>query len=192
MSRVFIGIGSNIDPDHKVTEAIRSLACTFRIVGISTVWRTKAIGKTPQPPFYNLVVEIETRMSPPQLKARVLRRIEDELGRRRSGDRYAPRTIDLDILLYGEHVVAADGLTIPAPDICARSFLAAGICELAPDLVLPGSKEPIRQIAQRLGQRGLEELPGFTRSLRELIRSAQPTGRGKLPPISGEDPREQV
>jgi 2-amino-4-hydroxy-6-hydroxymethyldihydropteridine diphosphokinase len=164
MVRVFLSLGSNVEPARCVREAVRRLRGVGRIVGISSVWRTEAIGSGPA--FYNAVVEVETEVGPRELKA-MLRRIEEEMGRRRDADKCAPRTIDLDILIYGEQVIEEEGLRIPDPDIQGRAFLARGIWELAPGLVLPGSGEAISQIVGRLDCREMEKLVEYTQTLRQ-------------------------
>jgi len=84
------------------------------------------------------VVEIETNFSPEELKYKVLRKIEKDLGRRRSRDKYASRTIDLDLILYDELIVKGDNFTLPDPQIAKRPYLAIPLYELNPALVLPG------------------------------------------------------
>ena len=98
MSRAFISIGSNIDPGKNVKEALCQLKKQVSIQAISTVYLTAPVSATSQPFFYNCVIEIATQLPPHELKRTVLRRIEDVLGRKRTDDKFAPRTIDLDLL----------------------------------------------------------------------------------------------
>jgi len=100
MARVFVGVGSNIDPAENVPAALRLLAKEVRVVATSLFYETLPLGRPEQPAFYNGVVEIATDLPPDDLR-QLLRRIETQLGRRRSRDPYAARTIDLDLLLYG-------------------------------------------------------------------------------------------
>ena len=175
MARAFIGVGSNINPEDNVRRALRLLARRVRLVAASTVYRTAAIGRPEQPPFYNCVVEIETAIPPVELKRQVLRGIEAELGRMRADDRYAPRTIDLDLIMYDDLVSRGDPV-LPDPDIERRPFLAAGIAELAPDLMLPGSGRPIAEIAAALPAPALHVLPEFTNLLRRDIEDERGPG----------------
>src|SRR5262245_46662957 len=99
MPRAFIGIGSNIAPEKNIREALRMLAKSARIISISTFYREPAIDRPSEPDFYNGVVAIETDLAPTTLKLKLLRKIEADLGRRRSADKYASRTIDLDLLV---------------------------------------------------------------------------------------------
>ncbi len=167
MARAFISAGSNIDPENNIRKAVRFLGEQTRILAISTVYVTEPIGGRPgQPLFYNCVLEIETGTPPLDLKRSVLRSIEEKLGRTRSDDRSAPRTIDLDLILYDDITMAGIDLTLPDPDILMRPFLAAALFELAPDLVLAGSKTRIADIAAGMLQRTLRPLESYTAMLR--------------------------
>ncbi|HMC12783.1 MAG TPA: 2-amino-4-hydroxy-6-hydroxymethyldihydropteridine diphosphokinase [Gallionellaceae bacterium] len=170
MARAFIGIGSNIDPAENVRFAIRSLARKTRLVGISMVYCTDALDRPEQPPYYNCVVEIETEALPSEVKHGVLHSIENSLGRKRSEDKYAPRTIDLDLIVYGDLVMDAEGIKLPAPEILERPFLAIPLFELAPDMVLAGYNQRIVEIASMLSQDRMKPLKDYTRQLREELR----------------------
>lgn len=169
MPRVFVAFGSNIAPETNVPRALDLLAATVRVVEVSTVYRTAPIGRPDQNPFYNGVFLIETGLEPRSLKFDLLRGIEGRLRRVRTADRYAPRTIDLDIALYGNLVVSEPDLAIPDPDITARAFLAAPLAELAPEMVLPGGSETLAQIAKRLDRGEMEPLGEFTSLLRRRV-----------------------
>jgi dihydroneopterin aldolase/2-amino-4-hydroxy-6-hydroxymethyldihydropteridine diphosphokinase len=175
VTRAFIGIGSNIAPEENIREALRRLAQSVRLVSISTFYREPAMDRREEPPYYNGVVAIDTDLPPATLKWEVLRPIEAVLGRRRSSDKYAPRTIDLDLLLYDDYVLSNDDLKLPDPDILKRAFIAIPLCELAPALVLPGSGVPIRQAAGQLATESMESLPEYTQQLRsELLGGQKP------------------
>jgi 7,8-dihydro-6-hydroxymethylpterin-pyrophosphokinase len=103
------------------------------------------------------------------LKRGVLRLIESELGRVRSRESYAPRTIDLDLLLYGNLVIHDRELCIPDPDIRVRPFLAVPLLELKPDLVLPDTDEPLASVRSASDRRGMEPVPELTRILRGIL-----------------------
>ncbi|MEO8331873.1 MAG: 2-amino-4-hydroxy-6-hydroxymethyldihydropteridine diphosphokinase [Gallionella sp.] len=167
MPRAYIAIGSNIDPAENVRAAIRCLARQTRITGISMVYCTGAIGRPEQPHYYNCVVEIETDVPPAELKYTILRRIENDLGRKRTEDKYAPRTIDLDLIVYGDLTLDAQDIELPDPEILERPFLAIPLFELAPDLVLPGYNRRIREIAAKLPQDEMEPLQDYAGLLRE-------------------------
>jgi len=169
MVRAFIGIGSNIEPAENVRAAIRTLARQTNLVGISTVYLTGAIGHPEQSPYYNCVVEIETEAPPAEVKYGILRNIENGLGRERTKDKYAPRTIDLDLIAYGDLTMDAEGIKLPDPDILERPFLAIPLFELAPDLVLPGYGLRISEIAAKLPQGGMKPLEDYARLLQEEL-----------------------
>ncbi len=167
MTRAFIGIGSNVDPAKNVRAAIRSLAQQTRLVGISMVYCTDALDRPEQSPYYNCVVEIETEATPAEVKHGILRPIENSLGRKRTGDKYAPRTIDLDLIVYGDLAMDAEGIKLPDPEILERPFLAIPLFELAPDIVLAGYGLRIGEIAAKLPQDGMKPLKDYVKLLRE-------------------------
>ena len=169
MIRAFIGVGSNIEPEENVREALRRLAQYTHLVSISTFYREPALGHLGEPDFYNGVVAIETDLSAVKLKWEVLRRIETDLGRSRSADKYASRTIDLDLLLYGDLVISSNELTLPDPDILSRAFVAVPLHELAPTLVLPGFEVPIRQVASGFVTETMQPLREYTRELQKEL-----------------------
>lgn len=175
MTRAFVSVGSNIDPAANTVRALRLLGREVRITNISTVYQTDALGKPESPPYYNCIVEIETETPPLRLKFEVLRRIETELGRERTGDKFADRTIDLDLILYDELVMNTENLTLPDPDISMRPFLAFSLLELTPGLVLPGSAKPVNEIAAALSREAMKPLEAYTAEIRkEIIHERKP------------------
>ena len=170
MARAFVSIGSNINPAENVRKAIHRLALQVRVVGISTVYLTEAEGRPEQPPYYNCVVEIETEARPVELKHQVLRRIEEDLGRERGEDKYAPRPIDLDLIVYDDLVMETSGLTLPDPQILHRPFLAVPLHELAPELTLSGLNRRIEEVAAGLPRGSMKPLESYTERLRRAIR----------------------
>ncbi|HEY3398003.1 MAG TPA: 2-amino-4-hydroxy-6-hydroxymethyldihydropteridine diphosphokinase [Armatimonadota bacterium] len=168
MARVFVAVGSNLEPERHVPEGLRRLSARVPLVAISTFYRTEPEGRPEQPAFYNGVVEVATDLSPRELKFDVLREIERQTGRVRAADRYAARTLDLDLLLYGDQQVQEPDLVLPDPDLARRAFLAAPLAELAPELVVPGDGRTTAQIAAAAPGR-LESLPEFTARLRKEI-----------------------
>ena len=108
-------------------------------------------------------------MEPVALKNDLLRPLEAQLGRIRSADAYAARTIDLDILLYNDIVCANDAITLPDPDIVERVFLCAGLLSLAPDLVLPGDHRPLRDRVDNEAHDNLAIDAAFSQSMKELL-----------------------
>ena len=132
----YIGIGSNVgDRVANCLQAIESLAEAGRIVSVSSLYYTEPVGFKPQEDFINAVVALETDRPPADLLA-VCHAIEERLERRRTV-RWGPRTIDLDILLYGDLVMNQPDLVIPHPLMAARKFVLAPLVEIAPDAVHP-------------------------------------------------------
>ncbi len=170
MVRAYIAIGSNIDPAANVRLALLSLANQAHLTGISMVYRTAALGRPEQLPYYNCVAEIETEMPPLQLKQTLLRTIENDLGRIRKADRFASRTIDLDLIVYGDQEVEDEGLRLPDPEIMERPFLAIPLYELAPDLVLAGSSRPIAEIVAKMEPGSMLPLEEYARELQEALK----------------------
>ncbi len=169
MARAFIAIGSNIDPETNVKNAVRLLAEHATITQISTVYRTLPLERPEQAPFYNCVVEIQTALSPRELKFQALRSIEAQINRQRTSDKYAPRTIDLDLILYEGLVLDESDLVLPDPEISRRFFLAIPLAELDPDLIIPGSDMFISDLAALLYQEEARPLLSFTAQIKEEI-----------------------
>lgn len=169
MSIAYIGVGSNIDPEENIMKAVTLLVRHVVITGISTFYRTKPLDRPDQPPFYNGVVRIDTGIGPKDLKNHIIKKIEKDLGRRRSADKSAPRTIDLDILVFDSLVVHDRDLHVPDPDIEKRPFLAIPLCELDQELILPGSDRPIREIAEQFKNHDMEPLTEYTEKLRRMM-----------------------
>ncbi len=158
-----------MNPEENLRTALLLLRHHATIRAVSTVYLTEPIGPPGQPPYYNCVLDLGTELQPLDFKKDVLRRIELKMGRTRSGDKYAPRPIDLDLIIYGEVVLATGELVLPDPDILRRPFLAASLEELAPDLVLPGSGIRISDAARRLSRQGMTPLGHYTERLRKDV-----------------------
>ncbi len=165
----FVSLGSNIEPERNLLLAVARLAEIGRLQAVSAVYQTPAIGPRPAPDFLNAAVLIGTNLPPEEIRLR-LRRIESDLGRVRSNDRYAPRTIDLDLCLLGNRVVETPELRVPDPDILTRPYLAVTLAELAPDFVHPETDETLAAIAERLRTgANLIARPDVSQALRQFI-----------------------
>jgi 2-amino-4-hydroxy-6-hydroxymethyldihydropteridine diphosphokinase len=159
VNQVLVALGSNIDSEHNLAEAVRRLASCCRLVAVSPVYETPPVGRVEQPNFLNAVVLIETDLTAAELKARVLQVIEREMGRVRTEDKNAPRTIDLDIALFGEQVLDLGPRHIPDPDILRYPHIAVPLADLAPAIRHPEDGRTLRQIAQSLPAVGLVSRP---------------------------------
>ena len=170
MARAFIAVASNIAPERNVRKGLRRLAQRVKVTALSTFYRSQPLGRPGQPAFVNGVAEIESSLRPRELKYRALRLLEAELGRVRTADKYAPRTLDLDLLVYEDWVISSPELTVPDPHIVSRPFLAIPLGELAPELALPGDGRTLREIAADLADHTMEPLKEYTEQLREDLR----------------------
>jgi 2-amino-4-hydroxy-6-hydroxymethyldihydropteridine diphosphokinase len=134
VTRVFVGIGANIGERE---QAIRTAAELIGARRLSSVRETDPWGLVDQPRFLNAAAELETALGARELLERLLE-IERQLGRVRGAQRWGPRTIDLDLLLYGSETIDEPGLAVPHPRLHERHFVLAPLLELEPDLVVPG------------------------------------------------------
>ncbi len=136
----YVGIGSNLgDREATIARALELLddPPALRLVRVATLRETAPVGNVDQPPFLNSVAALRTTLGPRELLDRLLA-IEQALGRVRTGERWGPRTLDLDLLLYGDAVIDEPGLAVPHPRLHERRFVLEPLHELAPDLHVPG------------------------------------------------------
>jgi len=176
LTTAYIGLGSNLgNKEDYIKNALNKLAEADQIesVRISDFIQTAPLGGENQPDYINAVAEIKTALSAQDLHSRLIE-IETSLGRRQEG-KWSPRTIDLDILLFGQNVINLPSLTIPHPQMHLRSFVLKGLCQLAPDLLHPVIKEPMHQLVDRLG--GADFM--FNPDLPQLVSIAGVIGVGK-------------
>jgi len=147
---VYIGLGSNLgDREATIRRALELLESDHTsVVAVSTLRETDPVGYVDQPRFLNGAAALQTELEPRALLDRLLG-VERELGRERSGPRYGPRTIDLDLLLYGQETISEPGLEIPHPRLLERAFVLEPLFELDEGLEVPG-RGPIRALLPRL------------------------------------------
>ncbi len=167
---MFVSIASNIHPERNIPDALERLARQVRILGISTFYRNSPLDRPEQPEYLNGVCAIQTKRAPRALKFECLRTIEAELGRVRTGDKFAARTIDLDIAVYGSVTLRETDLVVPDPEIYERPFLAWPLYELAPALVLPDSGRALAEVVRSFTKAGLTPEEPFTADLRKRLR----------------------
>lgn len=148
MKRIYLSLGTNLGHRETLLEqALERLAAEgLRLLRVSSVYETAPLERRDQPWFLNLVVEAETDLFPRMLLAR-LQRIERELGRRRLAPK-GPRTMDIDLLFYGEAVVRTPELEVPHPRLAERRFVLEPLAELAPDLRHPISRRTVREMLE--------------------------------------------
>ena len=138
LTRVYVGLGSNLDaPRTRIRRAVEAMAAlsATRLLQLSPLYRSPPMGPPDQPDYLNAVAEVETGLAPLALLD-VLQAIEQRQGRVR-GERWGPRTLDLDILLYGDRRISFPRLQVPHPGLLQRPFVLVPLADIAPRMVMP-------------------------------------------------------
>ncbi len=151
MTQVYVSIGSNIEPARHVRLAIDAMRDVFADIQLSPVYETEPVGFEGDN-FYNLVAGFDTEL-PVEEVLDQLHSIEDKFGRMREGERFVARTIDLDLLLFGQLTGEAHGTQLPRDEIERYAFVLRPLCDLAPELVHPLSGKRIEDLWQAFPQR---------------------------------------
>ncbi|NTV37100.1 MAG: 2-amino-4-hydroxy-6-hydroxymethyldihydropteridine diphosphokinase [Anaerolineaceae bacterium] len=141
--RAFLILGSNIEPEQNIPEAINRLQKMVVVQSVSNTWETRAFG-SPGPNFLNTALMIYTRNNAPDLKYNLIRPMEEFMGRVRTTDKNAPRTIDIDILIYDNEIMDES--------IWSRIFLAVPLAEIYPNLEHPVTCKRLWQVADEMRQ----------------------------------------
>ncbi len=150
MTRVYIALGSNLaNPLHQVQSALNALAelPQTTLIATSSLYRTPPLGPQDQPDYLNAVVALDTDLSAENLLDHT-QKIEQEHGRVRKDERWGPRTLDLDILLFGDEIINTERLTVPHYDMKNRQFILYPLAEIAPELRFPSGESLQSVIAQ--------------------------------------------
>jgi 2-amino-4-hydroxy-6-hydroxymethyldihydropteridine diphosphokinase len=148
--RVFVAAGSNIDPERNLARALGELRRGFPGVRFSSAYRNRAVGFVGED-FINLVAGFDTQLPLPALLER-LRAIETACGRPRAAPRWAPRSMDLDVLLYGDLVCDEPAVRLPRPDLLKRAYMLGPLAELAPEVMHPTAQLAIGELWRRFDQ----------------------------------------
>ncbi len=153
--KVYLGLGSNLgNRQENLEKATELLSQRLRVEQVSSVYETEPIGNINQPRFLNMVCQLYTTLAPASLLA-LVKGFELKLGRA-PGKSNPPRSIDIDILFYGDQVVQTPDLVIPHAGLAERAFVLAPLAEIAPDLVHPVSGKTIKKLLQELsGTQGM-------------------------------------
>ncbi|WP_215396570.1 2-amino-4-hydroxy-6-hydroxymethyldihydropteridine diphosphokinase [Rheinheimera oceanensis] len=157
--RCYIGLGANLDePVAQLQQAVQALKqlAGSKLVAVSGFYGSKPMGPQDQPDYVNAVAAIDTTLTAEQLLD-ALQQIEQQQGRKRKAERWGPRTLDLDILLYGNQVIATERLTVPHYGLRVREFVLYPLYEIAPQLNLPDGTVLSSLLAQ-VSQNGLQKL----------------------------------
>jgi 2-amino-4-hydroxy-6-hydroxymethyldihydropteridine diphosphokinase len=161
--RAYIGLGSNlVSPLQQVRQAIAELAQLprSRLCAVSPIYRSHPLGPADQPDYINAVAAIDTRLLPLELLD-ALQAIENHHGRQRGAVQWGPRTLDLDLLLYGDAVISGSRLTVPHPEMQQRIFVLRPLADIAPLLQLPGGHS-LQTLCAALPADGMTTLPEGT------------------------------
>lgn len=150
MTSIYLSLGSNVDRHKNITAALDALANLFGELQISSVYESKSVGFEGSN-FFNLVVGAHTHLSIADL-SETLKRIEDENGRKRNGPKFSPRTLDIDILTYGDFVGVENGIELPRAEITANAFVLLPLAEIAPNVLHPQLKKTYSDIWQEYDQ----------------------------------------
>lgn len=158
MEIAYLSLGSNLgDRLQQLRDAVRSIESFegIEIEKISSVYETEPVGDVPQENFYNLVIKIKTDLSPYRLLA-IAQIVERQFGRKRE-IHWGPRTLDIDILLYGREAINEKDLVIPHPEMYNRAFVLIPLIEIEPDLKLPGGNPP-QHFLDRVKDQGVKKI----------------------------------
>ena len=135
MATIYLGLGSNVEPELHLQQAVDELRTRFGDVELSPVYRSAAVGFEGED-FLNLVAGLESGLPAADIQAQI-EDIHDLIGRQRGSDKFGPRSIDIDLLLYDDLVIDEPGLKIPRKDVLEYSFVLGPLADLAPDLLHP-------------------------------------------------------
>lgn len=155
MNQVVIALGSNIEKEQNLPQAIALLREMCVVTAVSPIYETEPVGLLNQPRFWNAAVLIETDLSASEIKQQIIGPIETKLKRVRQADKNAPRTIDADIVLFNDAVFEYDGgdgrsRAIPDPDLRRFAHVAVPVADLLPDFPHPETGELLRELAKRV------------------------------------------
>jgi 2-amino-4-hydroxy-6-hydroxymethyldihydropteridine diphosphokinase len=145
----YLSLGSNIEPEKNLPAAVRGLGRFGRVQRVSSVWQSPPLGATGQPDYLNAALLLDTPLSAECLKKEGIAVVEALLGRVRGGNRFAPRTIDIDIMLFDSEQLLVGGRTIPDREALERPFVAIPLAEIDPGYIHPVTGESLGEIAAR-------------------------------------------
>ena len=148
MNKAYLSLGSNIFPDNNLPTAVIMLENYGSIMIASSVWETTALGNIEQPNYLNAAVILETSLTAKSLYDNGIKHIEKSLGREKTSSPFAPRTIDIDIMLFNNEIITLGHRRIPDNEILERAFVAVCLAEISPDYIHPDTNQTLEEIAQ--------------------------------------------
>jgi 2-amino-4-hydroxy-6-hydroxymethyldihydropteridine diphosphokinase len=161
LQRAYIGLGSNLDqPAEQLRAALAAIAALpdTTLEAVSSLYASSPLGPADQPDYVNAVAALDTHLTPLELLD-CLQQIEQQQGRQRKAERWGPRTLDLDILLYGQQVIDLPRLQVPHYHLQARPFVLYPLAEIAPELLLPDGRV-LPELLEKCPALGLQRLAG--------------------------------
>jgi len=167
--KAIVSIGSNILPDENVKKSVMLLARAVNVRRLSAVYRTEPEGRPEQPMYYNCVAAIETDLMPEQLHYTVLRTIEDRLGRVRTGDKFAARPIDLDLILCSNGTPDGEILGVSESELLSHPYLAVPLAEIEPGLLLREAGLPLAEVVKTIPVNAVDKLAEYTDKLQQEL-----------------------
>ncbi len=169
MNRAYVLIGSNVHKKTNYPKALRRLRAVGDVLAVSSVYETAPVGNPEGESFYNGVVLLETELEARVLK-RALRIVETQLGRVRTANPYAPRTIDLDLILFNHDIIDEADVHVPDPLILQRPVLALALAEISPQYVHPTDGRTLEEIANDFARPvGVRLVPTATANARQIF-----------------------
>jgi 2-amino-4-hydroxy-6-hydroxymethyldihydropteridine diphosphokinase len=147
-NRVFLSLGSNINPEQNLHFAVKKIAESGRILAASSVWKTLPVGFLDQDSFLNASILFESELSAWEICKELIPQVEDELNRVRDPEnKNGPRTIDIDLTLFNSEILQIEHRQIPDPELLTRGFIAVPVAELDPDYIHPVTLQDLGAIA---------------------------------------------
>ncbi len=159
MPLVYVGLGSNLGrPEERLRNAVKALSGLpdTTLVCCSSFYRSRPVGPQDQPDYINAVAKLETKLPAFELLD-CLQALEEREGRVRTAEQWGPRTLDLDLLLYGDQIISEERLVVPHPEMHRRSFVLYPLFEISPGIVIPGLG-PIETLLEKVNDDGLQKL----------------------------------
>ena len=143
---VFLGLGSNIDPRQNLGKTLEEIQKASRVIALSHVYETSPVGYAKQAPFWNLALAMKDPRSPETLR-KWIAGLEKKAGRRHGSNAFGPRTLDVDLLLWGDQSKKYKDFSLPHPDIASKAFVLFPLLEICPNLVHPALGKPLVELA---------------------------------------------
>lgn len=149
LNQALLSLGANIKPELNLSAAVKALTQFGRVVRVSSAWESLPFGPSGQPTFLNAAVWLETPLCALELKEQAIAKVETALGRVRSGNRFAPRPIDIDIIFFNGDILHLGQHHIPDEEALGHPFVAIPLAEIAPDYTHPKTGDTLAAIAAR-------------------------------------------